>query len=110
MKTIGTGRRRIVYVCHPYAEDTAGNIQAVRQICRELVEEGLLPIGPHIYLPQFVDENTEREEALSMCTQLVELCDELRVYGDRVTGGMFREIDHAARVGVAVRWMIAEAA
>jgi len=103
-------RRRIVYVCHPYAGDTAGNIEAVREICRELVQEGLLPIGPQIYLPQFVDESTERETALSMCTQLVELCDEIRVYGDRVTSGMFREIDHAARVSVPVRWMIAEAA
>lgn len=109
MKTVGTGRR-IVYVCHPYAGDPARNIEAVRQLCRELVQEGLLPIGPHIYLPQFVDENTEREEALSMCTQLVELCHEIRVYGEHVTAGMFREIDHAARVGVPVRWMIAEAA
>jgi len=76
----------------------------------ERVEDGFLPIGPHIYLPQFVDEGTEREEALSMCTQLVEVCDELRVYGDHVTSGMFREIDHAAQVGIPVRWMIAEAA
>ena len=102
--------RPVVYVCHPYAGNPAENIVAVRQICRELVEDGLLPIGPHIYLPQFVDENTEREVALSMCTQLVELCHELRVYGTQVTSGMFREIDHAARVGVPVRWMIAEAA
>lgn len=106
----GNDRRQVVYVCHPYVGNTAANIEAVRQICRELVENGLLPIGPQIYLPQFVDESTEREVALSMCMQLVDICDELRVYGDQVTTGMFREIDHAARVGVLVRWMIAEAA
>jgi len=102
--------RPVVYVCHPYAGNPTENIAAVRQICRELADDGLLPIGPHIYLPQFVDEGTEREVALSMCTQLVERCDELRVYGTQVAAGMFREIDHAARVGVPVRWMIAEAA
>lgn len=103
-------RRRIVYVCHPFGEGPDENIEAVRQICRQLIEGGLLPIGPHIYLPQFVDEGTERDLALSLCTQLVELCDELRVYGDNVTSGMFREIDHAAQVGVPVRWTVSEAA
>ena len=102
--------RRLVYVCHPYSADVTGNTMAVRAICHELADEGVLPIAPQVYLPQFVDEQTERDETIAMCVQLVGLCDEIRVYGEQISAGMFREIDHAARVGVPVRWMVEEAA
>ena len=100
----------VVYICHPYASDPMGNEAAVREICRAIARGGMLPIGPHIYLPQFMDETTQREEALSMCVRLLDLCDEVQIYGDEVTAGMSREIDHAKQLGIPVRWMNTEAA
>ena len=97
-------RTRRVYVCHPFADDPEGNAERVREICRALSESGFLPIAPHVYLPHFLDEKTERERALSLCLELVETCDELRVYGGRVTAGMRREIEHAERRGIPVRF------
>ena len=97
-------RTRRVYVCHPFADDPEANAERVRGICRALSESGFLPIAPHVYLPQFIDEDNDREQALGLCLELVETCDELRVYGGRVTAGMRREIEHAERRGIPVRF------
>jgi DNA polymerase III epsilon subunit-like protein len=63
-RRIEAGRRRRVYVCHPFANDPAGNIERVRAISQFLIDDGALPIAPHLYLPQLIDEATEREQAL----------------------------------------------
>ena len=97
-------RTRRVYVCHPFADDPEANAERVRGICRALTESGFLPIAPHVYLPQFIDEDNDRERALGLCLELVDTCDELRVYGGRVTAGMRREIEHAERRGIPVRF------
>ncbi|MGI5865793.1 MAG: exonuclease domain-containing protein [Myxococcales bacterium] len=93
-------RRRRVYVCHPFADDPAGNIERVRVISRQLLDEGLMPVAPHLYLPQLVDESSEREQALQLCLELLGTCDEVRVYGDSVTEGMERELREAKRLGL----------
>lgn len=95
-------RRPRVYVCHPFASDPAGNVERVRAICHKLVIEGCLPVASHLYLPAFLDEATERELALSLCLELVERCDELRIFGPLVSEGMKREIAHARAAGVPV--------
>jgi hypothetical protein len=97
------GGRLRVYICHPYSADPEGNVRAVRAICRAVVEEGHLPIAPHLYLPAFVDEATERALALALCLELVTMCDEVWVYGDEPTSGMRQEILHAARLGILCR-------
>lgn len=99
---LATARRRRVYVCHPYAGDPVGNAARVRVICRRLVAEGVLPIATHLYLPAFLDEATERELALELCLELVDLSDEVRVYGGRITSGMARELERAHERGIPV--------
>ena len=96
-------RTRRIYVCHPYADDPETNTERVRGICRALTDSGYLPIAPHVYLPQFIDEGTERERALSLCLELVGTCDEVRVYGGRITSGMRREIEYAEARAIPVR-------
>jgi len=63
--------------------------------------EGCLPLAPQIYLPQFVDEETERSLALNLCFALVAISDEVRVYGEP-TAGMRLEIAEARRLGIPV--------
>jgi hypothetical protein len=91
-RRIEAGRRRRVYVCHPFANDPAGNIERVRAISQFLIDDGALPIAPHLYLPQLVDEASGREQALALCLELLGTCDEVRVFGDLVTEGMEREL------------------
>ena len=71
---------------------------------RQLVALGVMPVAPHLYLPQLLDEATEREQALRFCLELVDTCDEVRVFGGRVTAGMKREVEYAKRRGIPVRF------
>jgi hypothetical protein len=103
-RRLAQSRRRRVYVCHAYADDPPRNVERVRGICRRLVAKDLLPIAPHLYLPAFVDEATERETALALCIELLDACDELRVFGATLTTGMGREIDHAKQRRIPIHF------
>ena len=97
-------RRRRVYVCHPYRDAPEANVARVTALCRTLTEDGFAPIAPQLYLPAFLDEATQRDEALALCLELLDACDELRVYGDRISEGMRLEIEHAEARGIPVRF------
>ncbi len=99
----GTGRKR-VYVCHPYGADPVGNTRRAKLIARQIVEEGKLPIATHLALGQFLDESTERDLALELCLELLTTCDEVRVYGGKITPGMRLEIVHARALGIPLRY------
>lgn len=98
------GRLKRVYVCHPFSDGPAANIGRVQRISRSLLTEGVLPIAPQLYLPQLIDEATQRERALSLCNELLGTCDEVRVFGGHISPGMERELQHATRVGIPVRF------
>jgi DNA polymerase-3 subunit epsilon len=98
------GRLKRVYVCHPFSEGPSANIGRIHRISRGLLAEGVLPIAPQLYLPQLVDEATQRERALNLCIELLNACDEVRVFGSRISPGMERELQHATRVGIPVRF------
>jgi hypothetical protein len=66
------------------------------------VADGVLPIAPQLFLPVFIDEATDRELALQLCLEFVDLSDELRVFGTDVTTGMGREIDRAKRRTISI--------
>jgi hypothetical protein len=91
-----------IYVAHPYSQDVTANVARVRAICRSVLGEGHVPIAPQLYLPAFVDEDTERELALRLCVALVGCCDALWFYGPRITPGMEREISEAQRRGITI--------
>ncbi len=103
-KATPVGRLKRVYVCHPFSDGPAANIGRVQRISRALIAEGVLPIAPHLYLPQLVDEATQRERALNLCVELLSTCDEVRVFGGRITPGMERELQYAAKHGIPVRF------
>jgi hypothetical protein len=98
-------RARRVYVCHPFSDNPEVNIGKVRVICRALAEESVVPIAPHLFVPQLLDEETERDKALKLCLELIELSDEVRVYGGKVTEGMRREMEHADEKRVPIAFM-----
>lgn len=95
-------RARAVYICHPFADDPAGNTAKVLRIARGITANGYLAIAPHLYLPQLLDEATDRERALRLCQRLVESCDIVHVYGTERTPGMELEIAHARARGILV--------
>ena len=56
--------RPLVYICSPYSGDTEGNTEKARRYSRFAADAGTIPIAPHLLLPQFLSEETERELAI----------------------------------------------
>ncbi len=97
--------RPLVYICSPFAGDTTANIAAARRYCRYAVEQGYLPIAPHLFFPQFMDDSNaeERERAMSMNMILLGKCHELWRFGDYISKGMSAEIEYAKRKDKPIR-------
>lgn len=95
-----------VYICSPCRGDYENNIQRAKEYSRAAVEKGVIPVTPHIYLTQFMDDNVpeERELALKIGSELVLGCSELLAFGiDHPSAGMAAEIELAKAHGIPVR-------
>lgn len=89
---------KIIYVCSPYRGDIKKNEEFARKACRSVVDEGHIPIAPHLLLPQFIDEETERSIALEMNKEIIRRCDKFWVFGNKITEGMKEEINFASNI------------
>ena len=106
--------RKKVFVCSPFRPlsndpqtreaEKEDNLRRARQGCRMVSDLGYIPIAPHLYFPQFLDDGTEEERAIGieMGLALLEKCDELWLFGDRITEGMAREIGRAAEQKIPI--------
>ena len=56
----------MVYICSAYSGDVEGNTEKARRYSRFAVDQGAIPIAPHLLLPQFMKEKSERELAMFM--------------------------------------------
>ena len=89
---------RFVYICSPYRDSPHVNVMRARQYCNFAVSRGRIPIAPHLYFPQFLSETNERGRVMSMNLELLRLCGEVWVFGEKITEGMETEIAHAKRL------------
>ena len=98
--------RPIVYICSPYSGDIERNTENARRYSRFAVDQHCLPITPHIYFTQFMNDTIpdERETALFMNLILMSKCAELWVFGDVISKGMKAEIDRAKRKHMKIRY------
>lgn len=95
-----------VYICSPCRGDYEKNIQKAQGYCREAVQMGVIPIAPHVYLTQFLDDTIpeERTTGLNIGLELLKDCDEVWVYGmQNPSEGMKAEIELAGKLGIHVR-------
>lgn len=92
-----------IYICSPLRGDYAKNIGNAIQYCREVIREGHIPIAPHLYFTQFLDDAKpdERNIGLKCGLELVKLCDVVYVYGEP-SEGMKAEITLAKQMGIEV--------
>lgn len=95
--------RPIVYICSAYSGDVAGNTEKARRYSRFAVERGAIPIAPHLLLPQYMEEETERELAMFMDIAILSKCKELWVFGEP-TAGMKMEIAYAKRKQMTIKY------
>ncbi len=97
-----------IYVCSQLAGDYENNIKKAKTYARFVVKEcGAIPIAPHIYFTQFLDDTVSEERTFGTLAGLLLLteCDELWYFGNRVSKGMVREIIHAKENGIPVRYI-----
>lgn len=104
-----------IYVCSPYrstAKDPKRNAMEVRahrmlasSACGLIAAYGNLPIAPHLFFTQFLDDTnpTERELGMKLGLELLKEADEVWVFGDRVSRGMFEEIYNATDLEIPVK-------
>ena len=95
---------RFVYICSPYRDNPRVNVMRARQYCKFSVSRGRIPIAPHLYFPQFLSEIDERGKAMLMNFELMKLCGEVWVFGEKITEGMETEIAHAGRLRKNIRY------
>jgi len=96
----------MVFICSPYAGCIKGNVQNARQYSRFAYLSGYMPITPHLMYPQFLNDKqtNERLDGMDMGLRLLDLCEELWVFGDRYSTGMQREIAHAISRFMTIRY------
>ena len=94
----------LIYICSPFSGDIKKNTEKAKEYCRFAVENGNVPIAPHLLFPQFIDEESERELALQMDLLLLERCDEIWIFGEEVTSGMRAEIAYAKNKEIKARY------
>lgn len=96
-------QQALVYICSPYSSDPPENTAKTIRYSRFAVDKGVIPIAPHLLLPLYMDEEKERDEALSMDLLILNKCDELWVFGDERSAGMKAEINEAKSRGMRIR-------
>lgn len=97
--------KKLVYICSPYARDIPHNTKRAQGYSRFAVSQNVIPIAPHLLLPQFINESdkVERRMALAMAIVLLTKCSELWYFGNKITEGMSKEISFAKNRGMIVR-------
>ena len=100
---------KTIYICSPY-KGTTNNVTKHRQLarvyCRMVWDKGFLPIAPHLYLPQFLDDGnkTERSAAIKLGLKVLEQCAEIWVFGENISKGMKAEIEHAETLKIPIKY------
>jgi hypothetical protein len=77
--TIPTKPQNLVYIASPYRGDVARNIANAICYSKYAVSQGKMPIAPHIWLPQFLDDRNvnQRQTALNFGLWLLGQCSEI---------------------------------
>lgn len=98
--------RPIVYICSPYAGDVDANVMDARRYSRFAVNCGCLPITPHLFFPQFMDDDnpSDRKLAFKLNYILLNKCSQIWVFGDEISDGMNTEIQNAKRKNIQIRY------
>lgn len=89
--------RPIVYICSPFSGAVDENIAAAQRYSRFAVDNGYIPVAPHLLFPQFLDDNNPKGRQLGLFfgNALMSKCAEVWVFGSNISAGMEAEIKRA---------------
>lgn len=103
------------YICSPLSASDAKGVSHNMDMARFYMEKMKVlyhcrAFASHAYLPLMLDDSIpeERETALRIGMELMDLCDTLIICGRRVSSGMAGEIREAFAKGMEVYWYDSE--
>lgn len=104
---ISSVKDKIIYVASPYAGDIEKNVRYAQDACRAVLLAGAHPYAPHLYITNILrdDVPVEREQGLKTGLAFLAVCDELWVFGSRISNGMAGEIAEAMRLDKPIRYV-----
>lgn len=96
---------KLIFVASPYAGDVEKNIEYAKEACRYVLNEGNAFFCPHLLYPQILDDDNleERKLGINMGKEFLDKCDELWVFGNRISSGIFEEIEFARSKGIPIK-------
>ena len=94
LETIRDDVEIVIAIC---AGDIEKNVAAARAYSRFAVEQGYIPIAPHLLFPQFLNDTDQKERELGLFfgNAIMSKCSEVWVFGSHISSGMETEIKRA---------------
>jgi hypothetical protein len=112
--------KKLIYICSPLRPQSPDpdeadmelfeNLFRARNACELVKNLGAIPVCPHLYFPQFLDDELPEERELGMQLALAALrrCHAVYVFSEHITPGMVREIAEAAKRDIPVKMLCEE--
>ena len=100
-----------IYIISRYRAETEEELElnkkVARHFCQEIIEEGNVPVAPHLYYPQFLDDNDPEDRSLGLRLGIRDLRESkeylLVIVGGEISEGMAGEIEEIGRLGMKGR-------
>jgi len=97
---------KTVFIAHPISGDVRGNIAKVLKICEDVHTKDIIPVAPYLVSLQYLNDEVIEDRELGMeanheCFRR-RYIDELWLFGDRISTGMWKEILLAREFGIPV--------
>ena len=104
----------LIFVCSPMRGERPytttkynRNLKAAAEYTRRVINEGHIPITPHLMLKDTLDDHNpdDRKKGIEISRDLLALCDEVWVFAENGTSdGMMGEIEYARELKKQVRY------
>lgn len=91
---------RKVFISHPYISNPELNRKRAEVICKYAIRHGYLPLSP-LHMFSFIPDDTGRVDIMHICFKLIDIADEVWVFGD--SKGCRQERAYAERIKKPVR-------
>lgn len=99
-----------IYVASPYKGDTKANTENAKKYALFVSKHTLVPIVPHLYLTQFLNDDIaeDRKAGLALGLQMLKRCHEMWVFGERISEGMKAEVEFSKRHNIPIRYFTSD--
>jgi hypothetical protein len=99
-------QKKLVFIAHPIRGNLADNMEKIFAICKQVHEEGHIPIAPYLISLLSLRDGVAEDRKLGLEANLVAFergfIDELWLYGDRISEGMKIEVALAKKLGIPI--------